>query len=831
MNISQTFQSYQLLFKIEILHDYYLNWGTTEFEYLNSDEHNQILSSYNIHQDLAITPTEVCRQLLQEKGMILREVPLGFEVFIQTAPTLDKELVYPKVPVSQQPFTLTFTIRLKNINFLNFTDLPFEDDVDSTYYFSNSNRNQLSKEQYVTQEDKVKLATNFLSPIMREQNLSGQNIELWIYDETKHYRNKVSEIQFELSPSLDIKSLLSGLSPGIYSYKLLGPALPRQDGQFYYNPDLFEDRFFGIIAIRHAPEHDSDFRLFNPDGSLTPMRSYRLRFKNRTTFWRYIFKNRFYLGNYDDLGDMEWEWGDIYISKDSHPLTNKSESLNLITYQLPPPNQDHGIVFEEEKVYSEIYVVAEEASDKESPIKVSLWQGSENQNEILPFKIEDVPSCVPAFIGFTEKAQGTLGEILFFQPVRIESIEAFERIFGGPNLEGKVTLEVLENTHSESGTPETSVNIWPHFKLYYALKLYFANGGQFCYVVSAGSFSESANMPMAFSDGLDALKTVDDVTLICMPEAWDQGFYDGIENYGKAIHQCEELGDRFVIVDLYDKNPFYQSDYAVQVYQFRSNFNMEYPLEFGIAYGPDLKSTIPFHYDPDSFHAEVFLKSASGGEFRILDPNEEKDRKFYQSLMNRPNKFLVLPPSSAIAGIFAKSDRQRGPSNPPANYFLNEVIATTRPLSEEEIRMMILDPESGKSINAIKYFASEGAVVWGARTLAGNNPRFRYIHVSRLIALTRKSIAKSIAKVIFEIKTPFHWEILRHEIDQYLSQKWKAKMLTGSKKEEAYYIKIGLGETMNFQDLQEGRLILEIGLAVLSPKVFHNFRIITDLVN
>ncbi|AOX03690.1 hypothetical protein BJP34_33480 [Moorena producens PAL-8-15-08-1] len=181
---------------------------------------------------------------------------------------------------------------------------------------------------------------------------------------------------------------------------------------------------------------------------------------------------------------------------------------------------------------------------------------------------------------------------------------------------------------------------------------------------------------------------------------------------------------------------------------------------------------------------------------------------------------VVLPPSAAVAGVYARVDRDRGVWKAPANVSLASVLAPTEKITNEEQENLNVDPTAGKSINAIRSFTGKGTLIWGARTLAGNDNEWRYIPVRRLFNLIEESIQKATAFVVFESNNTITWLKVKSLIESYLEGLWRQGALAGSTPEQAFFVNIGLGKSMTAQDILEGRMIVEIGLAAVRPAEF-----------
>jgi phage tail sheath protein FI len=179
-----------------------------------------------------------------------------------------------------------------------------------------------------------------------------------------------------------------------------------------------------------------------------------------------------------------------------------------------------------------------------------------------------------------------------------------------------------------------------------------------------------------------------------------------------------------------------------------------------------------------------------------------------------------VPPSGAVAGIFAYVDRTRGVWKAPANVSLNGVIGPSHDFSRSELEKLNIDVNTGKSINAIRQFTGKGTLIFGARTLAGNDNEWRYIPVRRFYNMVEESIKKACEQFVFEPNDANTWTRLQAMIENFLFLQWREGALQGIKPEHAYFVAVGLGKTMTSQDILEGRLIVEIGMAPVRPAEF-----------
>jgi len=181
---------------------------------------------------------------------------------------------------------------------------------------------------------------------------------------------------------------------------------------------------------------------------------------------------------------------------------------------------------------------------------------------------------------------------------------------------------------------------------------------------------------------------------------------------------------------------------------------------------------------------------------------------------------ITLYPSSAMAGVYARVDFTRGVWKAPANVSFRLVRKPVKAVTAEQQENMNVDATSGKSINVIRNFAGKGIIVWGARTLAGNDNEWRYVPVRRLFIFVEESVKKATEFVVFEPNDANTWLRTKSMIENFLTGLWRDGALAGAKPEDAFFVKVGLGETMTSLDILEGRMNVEIGMAAVRPAEF-----------
>ena len=187
---------------------------------------------------------------------------------------------------------------------------------------------------------------------------------------------------------------------------------------------------------------------------------------------------------------------------------------------------------------------------------------------------------------------------------------------------------------------------------------------------------------------------------------------------------------------------------------------------------------------------------------------------------NIKKEFSLIPPSGAVAGIYARVDNARGVWKAPANESINSVSGPAEQVTADEQSNLNVDAVAGKSINAIRSFTGKGTLVWGARTLMGNDNEWRYVSVRRFFNMVEESCKKSTEPFVFEPNDANTWVKVQGMIENFLTVLWRQGALQGAKPEHAFYVAVGLGKTMTALDILEGRMIVEIGMAVVRPAEF-----------
>ncbi len=275
--------------------------------------------------------------------------------------------------------------------------------------------------------------------------------------------------------------------------------------------------------------------------------------------------------------------------------------------------------------------------------------------------------------------------------------------------------------------------------------------------------------------GLAALGEIDDVAIVALPDAGTYGTVDlCAQAADRLITHATRLKYRIGIVD----PP--QGSSLNEVRDFRGRFDSKYAA---------------------MYHPWV----------ETLDPLERPSQ-------GAPPRRLLLPPSGFVAGVYARTDINRGVHKAPAN---EPVRGLTRFESNINTpRQEVLNPEG---INALRFFEGRGHRVWGARTIS-SDPEWKYVNVRRLFIFIEHSIDNSTKWAVFEPNNQRLWDNVRRSIEDFLLVLWRDGALLGDTPESAFFVRCDR-TTMTQNDLDNGRLICLIGIAPVKPAEFVIFRI------
>jgi uncharacterized protein len=192
---------------------------------------------------------------------------------------------------------------------------------------------------------------------------------------------------------------------------------------------------------------------------------------------------------------------------------------------------------------------------------------------------------------------------------------------------------------------------------------------------------------------------------------------------------------------------------------------------------------------------------------KIVDPTDPDGRRE-----------IAVAPSGYVAGICARSDIANGVSKAPANEI---------PLGAIDVEFLLntaqQDVLNPIGINCFRFFANRGIRLWGARTISSDS-NWKYLSTRRYFNYVEHSIDKGTQWVVFEKNDEMTWSNVRQTVYDFLYNEWKNEALLGDSPSQAFFVKCDRS-TMTQNDLDNGRLICVIGIAVIKPTEFVIFRI------
>jgi phage tail sheath protein FI len=463
-----------------------------------------------------------------------------------------------------------------------------------------------------------------------------------------------------------------------------------------------------------------------------------------------------------------------------------------------------------------------------------------------------VSTAVPAFIGYTQRA--TRGnKPLTNVPTRVTSLAEFEEMFGGAP-KTKFTIQPEANVGYTLSADQAT-----RYLLHSCLRHFYSNGGGDCYVVSIGNYGNGIKA-IDFNDpangkGLVTLLKFMEPTLLVIPEAvlLEESDCSALQQ-AMLLHCGYTMKNRFAILDVFNGDKERTFDDEDVINKFREGVGANF-LQWGAAYYPFLKTTVVQATDVDFTNIsnkdgliEILTKEVVDGvaadliresraelvkaeiakiatastavEILLLSDTLKVISLTFKSILSDMREILnVLPPSAAMAGVYAMVDNSINIAKSPANVSVGNVISPVVNITNEAQEELNL-PLNGKAVNAIRAFTGKGTIVWGARTLDGNSQDWRYISVRRTMTFLEQSIKIASERYVFEPNTATTWISIKATIENFLNNQWQGGLLAGSTPTDAFSVEIGLGSTMTANDILDGMLKLTVKVAIVRPAEF-----------
>ncbi len=504
------------------------------------------------------------------------------------------------------------------------------------------------------------------------------------------------------------------------------------------------------------------------------------------------------------------------------------------------------------------------------------------EKNAFPNSVVEVATAVPAFIGYTEKADNN-GKTLTNIPWRISSMAEFHDYYGmGPkplftlsqkdpkgDTDAPVVARLKDKDNPDKDKEFTLKQVgYTQFYLYYSMLMFFQNGGGPCYIVSVGSYSDGIEADK-LTLGIGLLVKEQEPTMVVMPDAvLLDNLADCISVQQAALAHCGgTMKNRVAILDVWDGFKDRQDPSGDCIEAFRGALGINY-LDYAAAYYPWVNTTIvqenELSYENFDSKSLKVLQTCLKSELHLPDkvnadtppklaqqlaavndttkdwskqdpPLTPEDIEISKSLLNKSliatsplfgnilkeirAQLNLLPPSAAMAGIYTLVDNSRGVWKAPANVSLSSVVSPAVNITHDDQEDLNVTTQ-GKSVNAIRTFIGEGTLVWGARTLDGNSLDWRYVSVRRTLIMLEESIRLASKAYVFEANDANTWVTIRSMINNFLTGIWKRGGLAGASPDDAFSVHVGLGETMTAVDILEGILRITVLVAVTRPAEF-----------
>jgi uncharacterized protein len=349
-----------------------------------------------------------------------------------------------------------------------------------------------------------------------------------------------------------------------------------------------------------------------------------------------------------------------------------------------------------------------------------------------------------------------------------------------------------------------AINNWAQFEREYigesksstplanAVYGFFLNGGSRCYIANTGKGPISGK-----GRGLDALGKIDEIAIIAAPGMTDA------DSYMALLDSAESLKDRVAILDGPEK--------AVDVASLTRAASVPGSSAPGPGAGSGKDGTAPAGPPKDAGNA-LGARESDGGYGAYYFPWLRVRDAVTDALIS-------VPPSGHMAGIYARTDRERGVHVAPANVAIRGALGISRNVSRAE--QDVLNPAG---VNCIRFFSREGVRVWGARTRAPAASNWRYLNVRRLFIMVEESIAQSTRWVVFEPNDRPLWKAIQRDVGAFLTLLWRQGALQGATPQEAFFVKCD-EETNPPEVIDAGQVVTLIGMAPVKPAEFVIFRI------
>lgn len=375
----------------------------------------------------------------------------------------------------------------------------------------------------------------------------------------------------------------------------------------------------------------------------------------------------------------------------------------------------------------------------------------------------------------------------YFAPdIYVEEISTGPRPIGAVGTSTAAFLGLAPNPDAYVGDPR-AVNNWSEFlrefappnpkdcstALSHAVFGFFQNGGSRCIVVNVGK-----EKPL--QEHLASLEALEEVAIVAAPGYTDAASYDAL------LSHCEKLKDRVSLFDAAKDVP--KIDLLTKVAE---------PKVKGAGAGGGLRPR-----QSDGGYGAFYFPW-----IRVTD------------VLSSKADLVDVAPSGHLAGIWARTDSTRGVHKAPANELIRGALDVTYRVTRSE--QELLNPAG---VNCIRWFVTEGIRVWGARTVSAEASEWRYLNVRRLFNMIEESIARGTRWVVFEPNDRPLWQDIKRDVGAFLRVLWRDGALMGRTPQEAFFVQCD-EETNPRESIDQGRVVILVGVAPVNPAEFIIFRI------
>ncbi|GGO69596.1 phage tail sheath family protein [Bowmanella pacifica] len=472
-----------------------------------------------------------------------------------------------------------------------------------------------------------------------------------------------------------------------------------------------------------------------------------------------------------------------------------------------------------------------------------------------PLVVRGVATSIPAFVGYTRKCSCD-GQTWLNQAVKISSFQDFVAHFGDsrpPYFYFQSEPQADNSAQVSSTQPSVLPCADSRYYLAQAVKLFFQNGGQQAYIVSVGEYAKSSEQRLgsqpnrhiqlqALMQGLAALKLCPEPSLYLCPDAIGLNDTDYSHLVQAMLAQAGDLDSAFCLLDVPGADFAEHNPLDALSSRFRQLVGYRH-LSYGAAYLPFINTAL-FGQD------DITYLQLQGGNSKGLNdwlnpdgepklealiaklPYAKKSEQLtyhhallalspiYRHCIEQACQWANLQPASgAVCGCYSQQDAEYGVWKAPANIALRHVVDLPVNISNDQQDGLNIDAASGISINALRVFIGQGVLIWGARTMAGNS-EWRYVPVRRTAIFIKQSLQTALNAMAFEHNDAHTWIAARDMTSDFLQRLWRQGGLCGAKAEDAYFVRVGLGQTMTAKDILDKRLVVQVGLALTRPAEF-----------